>query len=311
MSSTSPSSSGRSLSFAFALVGFAYVIAHVAAGAIAGAMQGAFHPLVIVAAADLGATIVVFAFSRAFDNSSFYDAYWSVAPVSIAWWLALQPGDALTARQWLVLALISLYGARLTFNWARGWTGLGHEDWRYVDLRKSTGKAYWVVSFFGLHFFPTVCVFLGVLPLHAVLSKAPWGDAVGVGIEARAGFSWLDVVAAIVTLSAIVIETVADEQLRNFRTSKTGEICDVGLWSVSRHPNYFGEISFWFGLWLFGVAAGAPWWSVSGVVVMIALFNFASIPLAEKRSLARRPHFAEHQRRVSKLIPWFRSAPRA
>lgn len=294
MSSTTSPSSSRSVSFAFALVGFAYVIAHVAAGAIAGAMKGAFHPLVIVAVADLGATIVVFAFSRAFDNSSFYDAYWSLAPVTIAWWLALLPGDSLTLRQWLVLGLVSLYGARLTFNWARGWTGLGHEDWRYVDLRKSSGKLYWVVSFFGLHFFPTVCVFLGVLPLHAVL------------IEARAGFSWLDIVAALVTLGAIVIEAVADEQLRNFRASKAKEICEVGLWSVSRHPNYFGEISFWFGLWLFGVAAGAPWWSASGVVAMIALFNFASIPLAEKRSLERRPGFAEHQRRVSKLIPWFR-----
>lgn len=227
MSSNAPSSSSRS--FAFALVAFAYVIAHVAASAIAHALDGALHPLWVVAAADVGATIVVFVFSRAFDNSSFYDAYWSVAPVSIAWWLALHDGGALGPRQWLVLSLVSLYGLRLTFNWARGWAGLGHEDWRYVELRQKTGKLYWVVSFLGLHFFPTVVVLLGVLPLHAALDRG------------GAGLSWLDALGGLVTLGAIVIEAVADEQLRAFRATTSGAICDVGLWSVSRHPNYFGD----------------------------------------------------------------------
>ena len=152
-----------------------------------------------------------------------------------------------------------------------------------------------MVSFVGLHLMPTVVVFLGVLPLHAALVSNP------------RGFGVLDVVAAVVTLGAIVVEGLADEQLRTFRVSKpeVGAICEVGLWGWSRHPNYFGEISFWAGLLLFGIAAGAPWWSGAGLVAMVVLFVFASIPLAEKRSLARRPHYAEHQRRVSMLIPWF------
>lgn len=279
---------------ALALVLFAYVVAHVVAGAIIGPLSG-LHPLWVVSIADVGATVTVFVFSRAFNNSSVYDPYWSVAPVSIAWWLALSPGgaDGLTLRQGLVLALITAYGVRLTFNWARGWPGLHHEDWRYVDLRKSTGTLYWLTSFFGLHFFPTVIVLLGCLPLHAVLVTHP------------TGFGPLDVVAAVVTAGAIVIEALADEQLRTFRRTSPGKICNVGLWSMSRHPNYFGEISFWAGLCLFGVAAGAPWWSGAGVGAMIALFLGASIPMAERRSIARRPGYAEHQKRVSKLVPWF------
>lgn len=281
---------------ALALVGFAYAIAHVVAQAVIQATAG-WHPLACVALADVAATVAVFVFSRSFDNSSFYDPYWSVAPASIALWLALGPGrvDGLTLRQGLVLTLVVLYAVRLTFNWARGWTGLGHEDWRYVDLRMQTGKAYWVVSLVALHLMPTFMVLLAVLPLHAALV-----------IDAT-GFGALDVVAALVTLGAIVIESVADEQLRSFRLHKRedGEICTVGLWGWSRHPNYFGELSFWVGLWLFGVAAGAPWWAGVGVVAMIGLFIGVSIPLAEKRSLKRRPHFAEHQRRVSMLIPWF------
>lgn len=281
---------------AFALVLFAYVIAHVVAGAIANVLEGR-DPLLIIAAADLGATVAIFVFSRAFNNSSFYDAYWSVLPVTVAWWLALVPGGAsgLTLRQGMVLAVVSLYGLRLTYNWARGWTGLDHEDWRYADLRVKSGKAYWLVSFAALHFFPTVMTYLGVVPLVAPLTTG------------RESFTALDVVAALVTLAAIVIEAVADEQLRTFRRTHPGRICDVGLWSVSRHPNYFGEISFWFGLFLFGVAGGAPLWSAVGTLVMIGLFLGASIPMAEARSLARRPGYAEHQRRVSKLIPWFPS----
>lgn len=279
----------------FALVGFAYVIAHVVAQAVIQATAG-WHPMASVALADVAATIAVFVFSRAFDNSSFYDAYWSVAPASIAIWLALGPGSAngLTLRQGVVLFLVLLYAVRLTFNWARGWGGLKHEDWRYVDLRKKTGKLYWVVSLLGLHLMPTVMVFLALIPLHGALVTNP------------VGFGALDVAAAVVTLGAIVIEGLADEQLRAFRMKKRedGEICTVGLWGWSRHPNYFGEISFWAGLWLFGVAAGAPWWAAIGVVAMIGLFAGASIPMAEKRSLTRRPHYAEHQRRVSMLIPW-------
>ena len=280
----------------FALVGFAYVIAHVVAFAVVQATAG-LHPLLVVAIADTAATVTVFVFSRSFDNTSLYDPYWSVAPASIAAWLALGPGgvNGLTLRQGVVLTLIAVYAARLTFNWARGWTGLGHEDWRYVEIRRKTGRLYWLASFWGLHFMPTVMVFLGCLPLHAAL------------VTGTSGFGALDGVAIGVTLGAIVIEAVADEQLRTFRQGKRedGDICNVGLWAWSRHPNYFGEISFWAGLLLFGLAAGGPWWSAVGLVAMVGLFVGASIPLAEKRSLARRPHYAEHQRRTSMLFPWF------
>lgn len=280
----------------FALVGAAYAVALVAAFGVTRAL-GEAHPLWVVAAATSAATVAVFVFSAAVDNTSIYDPYWSLAPAVIGLWLALGPGAArqLDLRQVLALALVGLYALRLTYNWARGWAGLKHEDWRYAQLRAQTGRLYWVVSFGGLHFLPTVMTFLGALPLHAALVTG--GGPLGA----------LDWVAAGVTLAAIVIETVADEQLRGFRRrkDKDGAICDVGLWRYSRHPNYFGELLFWAGLFLFGVAAGGPLWHGVGVVAMVALFLFASIPLAEKRSLARRPEYALHQRRVSVLVPWF------
>ncbi len=289
-------SPARRLWSGFVLVALSYVAGLLVAAAVLKTLPADWHPLTRVAVADVAATVAVFIFSFANDNSSFYDPYWSVAPVVIAWWLALGPGAerGLDLRQVAVLSLTTLYGVRLTFNWARGWNGVTHEDWRYVDFRKTTGRWYWPFSLAALHQFPTVMVLLGCLPLYAAL------------VSPGPAFGWVDALACVVTLGAIAIETVADEQLRAFRRQRreSGPICTTGLWSWSRHPNYFGEISFWFGVWLFGVAAGAPWWAALGWVAMVVMFVGVSIPMLEKRSLARRPHYADHQRRVSMLFPF-------
>jgi steroid 5-alpha reductase family enzyme len=280
----------------FLVIAAAYVAAAVVAALVVRWSSPEAHPLRVVAFADLAATIVVFFASVAANNTSVYDPYWSVAPMAIAPWLAAQPGaaGAPLARQALVIVLVTLWGIRLTYNWARGFSGLGHEDWRYVDIRGKTGRAYWPASLFGLHLMPTVMVYLGCLALYpALTSPRPLGP--------------LDAVAAVVTLGAVAIELVADEQLRAFRKERReGEILARGLWAFSRHPNYFGEVSFWWGLFLFALAADpGAWWAGSGAAAITALFVFASIPLLDRRSVARRPAYAEHMKRVSALVPWF------
>ncbi|MEZ4300256.1 MAG: DUF1295 domain-containing protein [Polyangiaceae bacterium] len=278
-------------------VSFAYLAALGVAAVVARMSGPATHPLWVLAAADAAATVTVFAFSVGFDNTSMYDPYWSVAPIAIGPWLASRPvaANAPLARTVLVIALVSLWGVRLTYNWAVGSPGLSHEDWRYAEYRTKAGRAYWLLSFFGLHFMPTVMVFLGCLPLLPALTSArPIGA--------------LDVVAAAVTLGAIAIETVADAQLRAFRRKRKGpsEMLDTGLWALSRHPNYFGEVMFWWGVFLFGVASGeAAAWTAAGALAITALFAFISIPMMDRRSAARRPEYAEYMRRVSRLVPWF------
>lgn len=90
------------------------------------------------------------------------------------------------------------------------------------------------------------------------------------------------------------------------RRKQPGQIMAVGLWRFSRHPNYLGEITFWWGLFIFGLAADSGyWWTVSGPLVITALFLFVSIPIMEKRHLERRPGYEEHKKKVSVLIPWF------
>jgi steroid 5-alpha reductase family enzyme len=80
-----------------------------------------------------------------------------------------------------------------------------------------------------------------------------------------------------------------------------------GLWGYSRHPNYFGELSFWWGLYLFALAAGqnSPW-MIAGAISMTLLFVFISIPMMEKRMLEKKPDYKEVQKNISMLIPFFK-----
>jgi len=283
----------------FALVTLAYVVA-TWAGIAAVRATLTSDPFWQFGMVDFVATCVVFAFSLVFRNSSFYDPYWSVKPAIMAVWLAVFPPvmnfvEPDQTRLRMVVLLMLLYATRLTWNWARGWTGLDHEDWRYVDLKRKTGKAYWLVSFSGIHFFPTVLVYFGCLPLFQAL------------LTGGRAFGFLDLLAAVVLLGGILMEATADQQLRRFRlTNKDPKrILETGVWKYSRHPNYFGEMLVWWGVALFGFAAGGmAWYTFAGALAITALFVFISTPMIDKRMLERRPGYAERIKRVSALVPW-------
>lgn len=291
MSSRSPTSRTA----AFAYVTTAYALGSVLAWLVASRLLTGAPTWAVILAADAAATVAVFVFSVVFDNSSFYDPYWSVAPMVIAPWLFVSSASgAPFARKIMVLALVLLWGARLTWNWARGWQGLAHEDWRYVDMRKKSKRAYWLVSFVGIHMMPTLWVYLGCLALLPALATGT--RPLGV----------LDALGLVVTGSAIAIETIADEQLRAFRLSapRGGSILNRGLWALSRHPNYLGELSFWWGLWLFGLAADpSAYVTALGPLSITVLFVFVSVPMLDRRSVARRPAYADHMARVPGLVP--------
>jgi steroid 5-alpha reductase family enzyme len=245
--------------------------------------------------ADVLATLVVFVFSRVYRNSSFYDAYWSVIPplLMFYWWSQSGPGvDQL--RCWLI-AVVVLWAVRLTANWVYGFPGLHHEDWRYPMLKERAGRWEFGADLFAIHLIPTVQVFLGMLPVYVAVTRP------------GSGIRWLAWVAFVVGVAAVALELTADTQLHRFvRDRRPGEVMDRGLWRWSRHPNYFGEFSFWFSLALFGVAASPSdaWWLFVGAVVMLALFLGASIPMMETRSLDRRPGYQDVIDQVSRFVPW-------
>jgi len=258
-----------------------YLLALLAA-VLSGRLLRGGHPLFVAFIADLVATVVVFAFSMVFDNSSIYDPYWSVAPPLIAlyWLTAGGLSVRLSARSLLCLVLVVAWGFRLTFNWVRRWSGIRHEDWRYREFRERYKSLYWPVSFFGIHLFPTLIVFLGCLSLYSAMTA---------GAGSPRPFGLLDVAAVAVTLAAIALETTADRQLHRYRLScpESGQILNEGLC-----------------VYLFGLAASpSHWWFILGPLAMTGLFVGVSAPWMDRHLLARKSGYAEHMQRVPALLP--------
>jgi steroid 5-alpha reductase family enzyme len=279
-----------------------YVVAVLAAAAWLALGPDTGHRWLDTLLADVVATLVVFAGSRLLHNSSCYDAYWSVAPPLLAawWWSTADPG-ADRLRLGVATGVIVVWAVRLTANWAIGFPGLHHEDWRYARLRDRAGRAELVVDLAAIHLIPTLQVFAGMLPFYVLSARR------------TAAFGWLDAVATVVGLGAVLLELVADGQLRRFVARRApGAVLDTGVWGWSRHPNYFGEFAFWVSLALFGTAAApAQLWAWLGVVLMLAMLQGASIPLMEERSLERRPAYADVVARVPRFVPRPPRRPRA
>src|SRR5215813_10298281 len=135
---------GSGMARAFWLVLAAYALAGTSAVGTGLVLRGQ-PPIIVVGAADFTATVVIFSFSVIVHNSSMYDPYWSVAPVPIALYWLHQPDSNgfANARHVLIVALLSLWALRLTANWASGWHGLGHQDWRYRQIKQQVGRLYW------------------------------------------------------------------------------------------------------------------------------------------------------------------------
>jgi len=280
-------------SLGMVISGATYVVALIVA-VLAVRTAGLEHPLAAVGLGTLVATVVVFAVSVAADNSSIYDPYWSLQPLAAAGYYLWSGWGDVGARQIVVTLLVLAYAVRLTSNFYRDWPGLSKEDFRYVSLRRRFPRAYWPVSFLGIHLFPTVMVYLGCMPLYALTRRG------------ATGLGWLDGLGIAVTSGAIVLAYVADGQLRAFRNdpANRGAVIRVGLWMYSRHPNYLGEIATWWGLWLFALAAGLRWWWTGvGALAINVMFVFVSIPMMEKRLLASRTGYRAYRALTPMLLP--------
>lgn len=250
---------------------------------------------------DVAATLVTFVFSLIFHNSSVYDAYWSLTPMVMSIWLFVE-ARAFSVWQILFLIVFNVWSLRLTINWIVVTTGFSYEDWRYKKYREEHGPFVWfILNFFGIHFMPTFIVFAGMLPLFEII---------------QCEMNALSLIGMAVILLGMAFEFFADRQMHKFlemskdATEKT--TCRMGLWNYSRHPNYLGEITVWWGVFIVMIPfAPSSWYYFAGAFAVTLLFNVVSIPLMEKRQLARRSDYAEYRKTTSRLfiLPHKKVAP--
>jgi steroid 5-alpha reductase family enzyme len=228
---------------------------------------------------------------------SIVDILWGPAFAVMAWVCATMRA-ALDARQWIVLALVSVWALRLGFHVGGRWLRNRHEDHRYAAIRASRGPNFPWTSLFWIFWLQALLLWVISWPLQAVFAQdrpLHWADAFGIALAC----------------AGIGIEAIADAQLTRFRAdSRNSEkVLDTGLWAWSRHPNYFGDFIVWWGFFLFGIAAGAPWWVALGPVVMSALLiHYSGAGLMEDTIGGRRPGYADYVRRTSLFVPWPPSA---
>ena len=250
-------------------------------------------PILNLLIADLVMTVVTFVFSIVKKNSSVYDAYWSVIPFYFVALFIYELYDFLNVYHYLIFFAVSLWSWRLTLSWARGWPGFHHEDFRYVELAKQTGVFYPAVNFLGIHLFPTLMVFACCWPMFYIFKSDP-------------NHLWLMIIGVALSLLGVWFEYEADNELAKFRkreNPKTEDLLDTGIWGKSRNPNYLGEMLFWLGLGLAGLSFGAPWYTLVGVLSLILMFFFISIPMKDKRMASRRKGYEEYKKRVPLIIP--------
>lgn len=283
----------RSVSFLIVLA--IYIIAFFI-GLLVFKLSGNLHVLLSMFLADAAATIVVWAFGILFANSSVYDPYWSILPIIVIIFWILAAGKSFSATNILFLAAAAVWGIRLTVNWITRWKGFSQQDWRYTMLKEKSPRMWFFTNLIGINMMPTIIVFAALIPAYyGIISGGRIGILTGIGFA--------------ICIGATLIQGISDRQMDLFKKSRSsvGQNIDIGLWRHSRHPNYFGEVSFWWGIWLMQMGVDPEkWQTVAGPVLMTILFVFISIPMMEKYILTSKPSYIDYQKKVSMLKPWFR-----
>jgi steroid 5-alpha reductase family enzyme len=233
--------------------------------------------------------ITAFAGRRA-GRVSVVDTAWGLGFVLVASVAALV-GDGVPWRRLLLLALVGAWGLRLAWHMHRRNAGKG-EDPRYAEmLGRERGN-------------PTV---VAIRKVYAVQALALWFVSLPIQVSAAAGAgnAAVAVVGVAVWLLGVTFEAVGDAQLSAFKANpdNTGKVMDRGLWSWTRHPNYFGDASVWWGLWLVAASAGPGVLTVLSPIVMTYFLAFATGAKLLERHLAQRPGYAAYQRRTSSFLP--------
>ena len=240
--------------------------------------------------ADVSATVLVWASGVVLRTASAYDPYWSLQTLVIYLCLLIKNNNWHVGTILLLVAII-LYSARLTMNFIIGFHSLGYVDWRYRMLKEKSGKFYQVVNLFGICMFPTLVVYLATLPVIAYAS-----------VEA---FSIIDIIGLVVIVLGTLLEFIADTQMKAFVKIRKdrSEVLNRGVWKYSRHPNYLGEISIWFGVALTLILSHFNYWHfIVGAVVNLLMFIFISIPMEERHFKGYKPDYEQYKKETHMLL---------
>jgi steroid 5-alpha reductase family enzyme len=226
-------------------------------------------------------------------DSSIVDIFWGIGFIAITWTLATLAADGLAPRAWLLASLVTVWGLRLSLhilwrNWGRG------EDFRYRAWREQAGHAWWWRSYLKVFLLQGAVMWLVAAPVVAVLSQGR-----------QAAFSWIDGLAIVTWVVGFVFEAAGDWQLARFKShpANKGRLMTGGVWRYTRHPNYFGDSTAWWGHYLVAVACGAWWTAFSPILMTFLLVRVSGVSLLENTLRETKPGYRRYIQSTSAFFP--------
>lgn len=255
-----------------------------------------------MAVSILLAILLVFLYMTAFfviavvrKDNSLADIAWGGGFVLLALFSFFRASGPAEARQVLATGLVAAWGVRLAIHISIRNRGRG-EDYRYAKWRQEWGKHFLARSF------------LQVFMLQGALMLLVAYSPIFINLNPARGLTWLDGLGLLVWLTGFFFEGLGDYQLLRFSRdpANRGKVMDKGLWRYTRHPNYFGEASMWWGIFLMAISLPFGWTAViSPAVITFLLIRVSGIPMLEQKLVNSQPGYRDYMARTSVFFPWF------
>lgn len=227
-------------------------------------------------------------------NVSIVDFFWGLGFVIACFFYYLKTGGY-EPRKIILLILVTIWGLRLTFYILWRNKGKG-EDFRYREFRKKYGEnRYWWISYFQTFLLQGILMWL----ISAPLLGAQYNAGISLGI-----FDYLGI---LFWMTGFFFEAFGDLQLARFKADpkNKGEVLSSGLWHYTRHPNYFGDSSVWWGYGLFSIASGSYIAAFGSVLMTALIIKVSGVALLEKSLVEKKPQYKDYIKRTSAFFPWF------
>ncbi len=221
------------------------------------------------------------------------DVAWGLGFVLLAWTSFLISGTS-GARGLVAGILVSIWGLRLAWHIHARHRGKP-EDFRYLAWRREWGKWFYPRSYAQVYLLQGAFLFVVALPV-LMINRSPGGR-----------FGFVEILGVCIWLFGFLFESVGDTELARFTKDpdNRGKILQTGLWRYTRHPNYFGEVVQWWGIWLIAVGVPGGWIGIVGpLTITFLILKVSGIPMLEKK-MAENPDFMEYKRRTNEFLPWF------
>lgn len=245
----------------------------------------------IVSASIFAYVTLFFLFSLGLKRNDIADVAWGGGIMLIVMALIMREEEG-SLRIFVVSTLVTIWGLRLVYHTYRRFQSRSEEDFRYAQWREKWKNFY-------LRSYAQVYLLQGALMIMVSMS------VISLYATDEEGLTFINVVGIVVWLFGFLFQTIADRQLRKFTAQKEnqGKIMDKGLWAFTRHPNYFGEVMLWWGIFLIVIGGANPFLAIIGPITITILILFVSgVPLLEKQ-YAQDKAFQSYAKKTSKFFP--------